>query len=224
MLRPMIEAAGYRVVSDAEDDEADLVIASLGEELPATPRARRSGCAREPEPASKKDDSIYRYDRAGLADGAEVGSAGGANERASAGRDDRGRARGVSGGGRESVVELETLIPVPRAAPHIAGLSALRSRVLTVDGLHALARAWRHRLLRRHSRGSRRRARRSPLRPHRRSRRRRGRSAVRAAACPRRHGAGWERVSQGMVETENGPLLLIDVAALIAGAEAKAAA
>jgi purine-binding chemotaxis protein CheW len=35
---------------------------------------------------------------------------------------------------------------------------------------------------------------------------------------------GWERVSQGMVETEQGPLLLVDVAALIAGAEAKAAA
>jgi purine-binding chemotaxis protein CheW len=37
-------------------------------------------------------------------------------------------------------------------------------------------------------------------------------------------GPGWERVSQGMVETEEGPLLLIDVAALIAGVEAKAAA
>jgi purine-binding chemotaxis protein CheW len=37
-------------------------------------------------------------------------------------------------------------------------------------------------------------------------------------------GAGWERVSQGMVETESGPLLLIDVGALIAGVEAKAAA
>jgi purine-binding chemotaxis protein CheW len=37
-------------------------------------------------------------------------------------------------------------------------------------------------------------------------------------------GEGWERVSQGMVETETGPLLLVDVAALIAGAEAKAAA
>src|SRR5678809_1309506 len=32
----------------------------------------------------------------------------------------------------ESVVELDTLIPVPRAPQHIAGLSALRSRVLTV--------------------------------------------------------------------------------------------
>jgi purine-binding chemotaxis protein CheW len=44
-------------------------------------------------------------------------------------------------------------------------------------------------------------------------------TAVRAAM-----GAGWERVSQGMVETEDGPLLLVDVAALIGGApEAKAA-
>lgn len=32
----------------------------------------------------------------------------------------------------ESVVELGALIPVPRAAPHVAGLAALRSRVLTV--------------------------------------------------------------------------------------------
>jgi purine-binding chemotaxis protein CheW len=36
-------------------------------------------------------------------------------------------------------------------------------------------------------------------------------------------GPGWDRVSQGLVETEAGPLLLVDVAALIAGAEAKAA-
>jgi purine-binding chemotaxis protein CheW len=43
-------------------------------------------------------------------------------------------------------------------------------------------------------------------------------SPVRAAM-----GAGWERASLGMVETENGPLLLVDVAALISGSEAKAA-
>ncbi len=37
------------------------------------------------------------------------------------------------------MVELESLIPVPRAAPHVAGLSALRSRVLTViDCMRAL--------------------------------------------------------------------------------------
>ena len=39
----------------------------------------------------------------------------------------------------ESVVELDTLIPVPRAAPHVAGLSALRSRVLTVIDCMSLA-------------------------------------------------------------------------------------
>ncbi|MBX3561755.1 MAG: chemotaxis protein CheW [Sphingomonas sp.] len=39
----------------------------------------------------------------------------------------------------EAVVELEGLTPAPRAAPHVAGLSALRSRVLTViDGLASL--------------------------------------------------------------------------------------
>jgi len=42
---------------------------------------------------------------------------------------------------------------------------------------------------------------------------------VRAAMGP-----GWERISKGMVETESGPLLVVDVAALIVGAEAKAAA
>ena len=45
-------------------------------------------------------------------------------------------------------------------------------------------------------------------------------AAIRAAM-----GDGWERVSLGMVETEEGPLLLVDVAALIAGpgAESRAA-
>jgi purine-binding chemotaxis protein CheW len=43
-------------------------------------------------------------------------------------------------------------------------------------------------------------------------------TTVRAAMGP-----GWERVSKGMVETEEGPMLLIDIAGLIAGVEAKAA-
>jgi purine-binding chemotaxis protein CheW len=43
-------------------------------------------------------------------------------------------------------------------------------------------------------------------------------SPVRAAM-----GKGWERVSKGMVETEVGPLLLIDVEGLVSGAEARAA-
>jgi purine-binding chemotaxis protein CheW len=123
----------------------------------------------------------------------------------------------------ESVVELDTLIPVPRAAPHVAGLSALRSRVLTVidcmrslelgatdctdgireaavvelDGHHyALIVDLVEDVVEALS---------DPV-------------PMRAAL-----GEGWERVSAGLVETEGGPLLLVDVAALIAGAEAKAA-
>ena len=124
----------------------------------------------------------------------------------------------------ESVVELDTLIPVPRAAPHVAGLSALRSRVLTVidcmrslelgtsdcsdgireaavvefDGHHyALIVDLVEDVVEAMSDAQ----------------------PMRAAM-----GEGWERVSLGMVDTETGPLLLVDVAALIAGAaEAKAA-
>ncbi len=124
----------------------------------------------------------------------------------------------------ESVVELDALISVPRAAPHVAGLAALRSRVLTVidclrsldlgesdcsggireaavvevDGHHyALIVDLVEDVVEALS---------DPV-------------PVRAAM-----GAGWERVSQGMVETETGPLLLIDVAALLSGCgEAKAA-
>jgi two-component system chemotaxis sensor kinase CheA len=63
MLRPIVEAAGYRVVGDEHDGEADLVIASQGEKVDA---ARAIYLRSEPEPKSKKDESIYRYDRAGL--------------------------------------------------------------------------------------------------------------------------------------------------------------
>ena len=37
----------------------------------------------------------------------------------------------------ESVVEVDALTPVPRAGSHIAGLAALRSRVLTIIDSHA---------------------------------------------------------------------------------------
>lgn len=126
----------------------------------------------------------------------------------------------------ESVVELDTLIAVPRAAYHVAGLSALRSRVLTViscrrslgleddgtenlgglleaavtelDGHHyALIVDGVEDVLEALS---------DPV-------------PVRAAM-----GAGWERVSSGMVETEEGALLQIDVAALVAGPDVARAA
>ena len=119
----------------------------------------------------------------------------------------------------ESVVELDTLIPVPRAPAHLAGLSALRSRVLTVidcrlslelnpkprpegellleaavveiDGhFYALIVDAVEDVVEALS---------DPV-------------AVRGAMEP-----GWQRVATGMVETEEGPLLLVDVAALVAG-------
>jgi two-component system chemotaxis sensor kinase CheA len=66
MLRPLIEAAGYRVVGHAEDDDADVVIATIGEDLPEEAGEHTIWLRSEPEPADQKDDSIYRYDRAGL--------------------------------------------------------------------------------------------------------------------------------------------------------------
>jgi purine-binding chemotaxis protein CheW len=123
----------------------------------------------------------------------------------------------------ESVVELDALIPVPRAAPQVAGLSARRRRVMPVidcmrslelgvtdcsngvreaavvelDGHHyALLVDLVEDVIEAGSEPT----------------------PVRAAM-----GRGWERVSAGMIETDHGPLLLVDVAALIAGPEAKAA-
>jgi two-component system chemotaxis sensor kinase CheA len=65
MLRPLIEAAGYRVIEDEEED-ADVVIASLGEDPPEEGGDRTIWLRAEPDAANKKDFSIYRYDRAGL--------------------------------------------------------------------------------------------------------------------------------------------------------------
>jgi len=64
MLRPLVEAAGYRVVSDESEDKADLAIAAKGEKVAAA--AHTIFLRSDPEPAGKKDESIYRYDRAGL--------------------------------------------------------------------------------------------------------------------------------------------------------------
>lgn len=123
----------------------------------------------------------------------------------------------------EAVVELDALSPVPRAAPHIAGLSALRSRVLTVvdckrslelgvtdcsDGIREAAVVeldGHHYALLVDSVEDVVEALSEP-------------AQVRAAMGP-----GWERAAEGMVETESGPLLLLDLAAIIAGQEAKAA-
>jgi two-component system chemotaxis sensor kinase CheA len=66
LLRPIVEAAGYRVVSEPDELEADVAILSETCEVPAGAAARTIRLRSIPAPASKKDDSIYRYDRAGL--------------------------------------------------------------------------------------------------------------------------------------------------------------
>ncbi len=64
MLRPIVEAVGYRVVGDDHDGDADLVITS---EPKDAPKAGRTIVLRaHPEASDEDDSSIYRYDRAGL--------------------------------------------------------------------------------------------------------------------------------------------------------------
>ncbi|MEO5611932.1 MAG: chemotaxis protein CheA, partial [Sphingomicrobium sp.] len=66
MLRPIVEAAGYRVVGSADDGEADLVIVSTGAKVAKGAAGRTIRLRAEPDPAGAKDASIYRYDRAAL--------------------------------------------------------------------------------------------------------------------------------------------------------------
>jgi purine-binding chemotaxis protein CheW len=122
----------------------------------------------------------------------------------------------------ESVVEIEGLTPVPRAAAHVAGLSALRSRVLTVidafaslevgcanisglrEAIVAQADGHPYALLvetvedvLEHS---------GEILP------------VRTSLA-----GGWRRVAKGMVEAGGDLLLLIDTQALLTGPTAQAA-
>jgi purine-binding chemotaxis protein CheW len=121
----------------------------------------------------------------------------------------------------EAVVEIEGLTPVPRAAAHVAGLAALRSRVLTVIDCVA------------------------SLEPGRSGAD--GRDAVVVVTDghpyallvdavedvveasgdvrpPRTAlGGGWSRVAKGTVDAEGDLLLLVDLHALIAGPAAQAA-
>jgi two-component system chemotaxis sensor kinase CheA len=65
MLRPIVEAAGYRVVGDEHEGDADLVIAAQGVEV-AGDASKTIWLRPDPDASGKKDESIYRYDRAGL--------------------------------------------------------------------------------------------------------------------------------------------------------------
>jgi purine-binding chemotaxis protein CheW len=122
----------------------------------------------------------------------------------------------------ESVVEIEGVTPVPQAPPHVAGLAALRSRVLTViDSCASLelgtsdtaqsreaivieSDGYAYALLVdtvedvvEHS---------GKVRP------------IRTSVAP-----CWRRVATGMVETETGLMLLVDANAMLSGPAAEAA-
>jgi two-component system chemotaxis sensor kinase CheA len=77
MLRPIVEAAGYRVVGEDHDGDADLVIAAQGADVSDGAAKKTIWLRTEPDAAGKKDDSIYRYDRAGLLLALKTASGGG---------------------------------------------------------------------------------------------------------------------------------------------------
>ncbi|WP_308517159.1 chemotaxis protein CheA [Sphingomonas flavescens] len=66
MLRPIVEAAGYRVVDEDDKALADLAIVSHDAEVAPEDRNRTIRLRSDAEASGGKDDSIYRYDRAGL--------------------------------------------------------------------------------------------------------------------------------------------------------------
>ena len=66
MLRPIVEAAGYRVVGDDHDGKADLVIASQRVNGRSDEGRADDLAARRSRRGRSGEDSIYRYDRAGL--------------------------------------------------------------------------------------------------------------------------------------------------------------
>jgi purine-binding chemotaxis protein CheW len=127
-----------------------------------------------------------------------------------------GRRIAIPAGDVEAVVALEAITPVARSAPHVAGLSALRSRVLTViDCLASLEQGCALRtcpadaivvpfdghlyalLVDRVEDVV------EPSGP---------RAPLRARLAP-----GWARVALGMVEAEGDLLLLVDPHALLNG-------
>ena len=116
----------------------------------------------------------------------------------------------------QSVIEVENITPIPGTPDFILGLTALRSQALTVIdcalaiGLESACDSGNARAAvveieghlyallvdDAHDVGE---ARSEPV------------------AVPGGFGEGWQRAARGMVETETGPTLLIDVQALIAG-------
>jgi purine-binding chemotaxis protein CheW len=116
----------------------------------------------------------------------------------------------------QSVIEIETITPIPRAPDFIVGLTALRSQALTVvDCRVSLGFSASDRVV-----GSR-----AAVIEH-----EGHRYALvvdeafdvtealsEPADLPGGFGEGWQHAGRGMVETESGPALLVDVEQLILG-------
>ena len=64
MLRPIVEAAGYRVVDESAEGHADLTIAFAGQAT--APKDGQTIWLRSEPDAAETTDTIYRYDRDGL--------------------------------------------------------------------------------------------------------------------------------------------------------------
>ena len=75
MLRPIVEAAGYLVIGEQDELSADITIVSQGRDLPPGEAGRVLRLASDPE-AADGEDSVYRYDRAGLLIALKSASAG----------------------------------------------------------------------------------------------------------------------------------------------------
>jgi two-component system chemotaxis sensor kinase CheA len=65
------------VIDEGSDVEADLVIAPRGTEIELQGEPRTIWLRAEPEAANRKDNSIYRYDRAGLLTALRTAAGGG---------------------------------------------------------------------------------------------------------------------------------------------------
>ena len=117
----------------------------------------------------------------------------------------------------QSVIEVGALAPVPRAPHHVAGLSALRSRVLTaIDCRRCVDMAERieappaaYAAVVEHDGHS------YALLVDAVDDVTTSLSEVEVVRAPL--GPGWDAMTQGMVETAEGPLLLVDIGAMIAG-------
>jgi two-component system chemotaxis sensor kinase CheA len=75
MLRPIVEAAGYLVIGENDELAADVTIVSQGKQVEPDEGGRILRLATDPD-AADGEDSVYRYDLAGLLMALKSSSAG----------------------------------------------------------------------------------------------------------------------------------------------------